>query len=65
VGIEELEEGMGTIFPFEGREAFLCLTTQSPLLGLILHLPGKEEIGPVDIGRHIGNIVRKYHISNP
>ncbi len=51
IGIIKFKEPIGMILPFQLFQKTLCLLTQTVFLGLILHLPGKEEIRPVDIRR--------------
>ena len=51
IGIAYLEQGIHMITVFQLGETGLCLTLQAGLLRGILHLPGEEEIRPVDIGQ--------------
>ena len=51
IGLEEFKKPIGMIASFLlGQECF-CFLTKTCFLFLVLHLPGIEEIYPVDIGR--------------
>ena len=63
VGLENLEQGIHMITALQIGEAGLCLPLQASLLGGVLHLPGKEEIRPVDIRRQLRDIVNQSHLS--
>ena len=50
------------IVPLQRIEECLSLLAQSLILRRVFHLPGKEEIKPVDVGPKLGNIVSLYHL---
>ena len=50
IGIKQLEEAVGVVFPFQLLQDRLSFLTKAGLLGGVLHLPGEVEIGPVDVG---------------
>jgi hypothetical protein len=64
VGIEEFEESIGMIRPFQLTQHNLSLLKQTIFLCLVLHLPGKEKVRPVDIGRQFGDIVGEFHLNS-
>ena len=51
VGIKQFKEGGGVVFAFEGGEEGFGFLAKAGFFGGILHLPGEEEIGPVDVWR--------------
>jgi hypothetical protein len=50
------------VFPLQLLQKGAGFPLQTVALCLLLHLPGKEEIGPVDIGYQLRDIVDEFHV---